>query len=574
VKYFGQPVCIRQKQYEAVRSFIMDKLSVETIANKFDYRVNAIYALVRDARSGRLSLFPEVKKGPKERRTPGTIKEKIVTFRKENLSSLDIHERLKEEGVKISSRTIERILQEEGFRKLIRRTNKELGRSKKNKLIPERSCHLDFNKLEPFNIECPVCGVFFFLPYILESGIIDIVKKCNLPKSSEIGSLQASLSMLILKLIGNKRLSHMDSYDREPGLGVFAGLNVLPKTTYMSTYSCRSSEEMLMNFQEEVIKNFLKVYPGFYRSQFINLDFHSIPHFGDESQMEKLWCGSRGKAIKAANTIFAQDNQSNTILYARSDILRREGSQEIKKFISYWKKIKGDVNETLVFDCNFTKYEILDELAGDDIKFITLRKRNRTLIKNTWAIPKDKWEKINIPIPKRKYRKVSVYENKEEKIKDCKNSFRQIIIKDHGREQPTYIITNNKDLSLETVLEVYAKRWRIENKLSELVSFFNLNALSSPIMIRIHFDVLWSLIASTLYYRFTQDLRRFEKSMAATVFKKFINMPGRIIYDKNKFVIKIRKRAHAPILKGVKKLTKPFTVPWLNNLPIEIDWSA
>ncbi|MFH1259817.1 MAG: transposase, partial [Elusimicrobiota bacterium] len=121
----------------------------------------------------------------------------------------------------------------------------------------------------------------------------------------------------------------------------------------------------------------------------------------------------RGKTMKAANTIFAQDNQSNTILYARSDILRREGSQEVKKFISYWKKIKGNVNETLVFDCNFTKYEILDELAGDNIKFITLRKRNKTLIKNTWAIPKDKWQKINIPIPKRKYQKVSVYENKE-----------------------------------------------------------------------------------------------------------------------------------------------------------------
>ncbi len=93
-------------------------------------------------------------------------------------------------------------------------------------------------------------------------------------------------------------------------------------------------------------------------------------------------------------------------------------------------------------------------------------------------------------------------------------------------------------------------------------------------MIRIHFNVLWTFIASTLYYRFTQDLRRFEKSLAPAIFKKFINIPGRIIYNKNKFVIKIRKRAHTPILKGVKKLKKSWTVPWLNNLPVEIDWSA
>jgi len=31
-----------------------------------------------------------------------------------------------------------------------------------------------------------------------------------------------------------------------------------------------------------------------------NLDFHSIPHFGNKSEMEKVWCGSRGKAMKRA----------------------------------------------------------------------------------------------------------------------------------------------------------------------------------------------------------------------------------------------------------------------------------
>jgi hypothetical protein len=71
-------------------------------------------------------------------------------------------------------------------------------------------------------------------------------------------------------------------------------------------------------------------------------------------------------------------------------------------------------------------------------------------------------------------------------------------------------------------------------------------------MIRIHFDILWTLIADTFYHLFSKDLRRFEKSIAPTIFKKFINMPGKVIYDGNKFTIKIRKRAYTPILKGVK----------------------
>ncbi|MBA7555295.1 hypothetical protein ES705_47953 [subsurface metagenome] len=176
-------------------------------------------------------------------------------------------------------------------------------------------------------------------------------------------------------------------------------------------------------------------------------------------------------------------------------------------------------------------------------------------------------------IPKRKYQKVSVYEQKV-KLSKCKNEFRQIVIKDHGREKPTLVITNDKNLSLKSVLEVYAKRWRVENKLAELVAFFNMNALSSPLMIRIHFDILWTMIADTLYHIFTQDLRRFENNQAPTIFKKFINIPGKVVYDGDKFLIKIRKRAHTPILKSVTKLQKPIAVPWLNNKNLEIIWTS
>jgi transposase len=573
LKFFNEPITERQRQYEAVRAFVKESLPAKTVAERFSYKVTTLYSLVRDAKAGKLNLFPEVKKGPSQRITSKAAQDKIIHYRRQNLSSPDIHKRLASEGIQASIRTIERILKDAGFTKLRRRTYKELGITKKNKIIPERSENLDFLNLEPFHIDCPVAGVFFFLPYIIDSGIVDIVKKCKLPESSDIGCVQACLSILLLKLIGNERLSHMDRYDQEPGLSVFAGLNVLPKSIYMSTYSCRTSQEMVAEFQMELISHFRKVYPRLYGSEFINLDFHSIPHFGDESEMEKVWCGSRGKAIKGASTIFAQDAQSNVILYSRADILRKEEALEIKRFISYWRKIKADLNETLVFDCKFTKYEVLDELASEGIKFITLRKRNQQLIDNTLKIAKGQWKKIRLAIPKRKYCNLSVYES-EITLKGCKNAFRQIIIKDHGRELPTFVITNNKELPLATVVEVYAKRWHIENKLSELVSFFNLNALSSTLMIRIHFDVLWTIIADTLYHRFAQDLRRFEDNLAPTIFKKFINMPGAVFYDGEKFMIKIRKRAHTPILQGVDKLKGPFYVPWLNNKTIEIVWTA
>ena len=571
--YFKKPGSPKQKHYEAIRAIVIDGESIEGVAKRYGYKESTVYSLLRDAGTGRVELFPAVKKGPQQKRTNPDVCDKIIEYRKMRLSTPDIQDRLAEKAIKISSRTVERILKDAGFGKLKRRTNKELGKTIQNKIIPERSEHLDFSKLEPFNIDCPAVGGFFFIPYILESGIIDIMKECELPDSSDIGSTQACLSMLFLKLIGRKRLSHIGTYDQEPGLGIFAGLNVLPKPTYMNTYSCRCSETQLMNLQRKIITGLKKKYPDFYCSDYINLDFHSIPHYGNESEMEKVWCGARGKTMKGANTVFVQDGRSNTILYTRADILRNEEAEEVKKFVAYWKKVNGQVGETLVFDCKFTAYRVLDELEDDKIKFITLRKRYAKLIKETLDIPSGKWDKVYISIPKRKYKHVSVYES-EVALKNCSNTFRQIAVKDHGRSKPTFIITNNNELSMKDILEVYAKRWRIENKLAQLVAFFNLNALSSPIMIRIHSDILWTLIADTLYHRFAQDLRRFEKNIAPTIFRKFIDMPGRVVYDGNRFIIKIRKRAHTPVLKEVEKLQQPFRVPWLSGKTVEIVWTA
>lgn len=571
--YFINPTTPRQKQYEAIRAIIIDGESVEDVAKRYGYKTATVYSLLRDAKAGKVELFPIIKKGPRQKRTDTEVQKKIIEFRKMRLSTPDIQKRLAEDSIQLSSRTAERILKDAGFGKLKRRTNIELGITSQCKIIPDRSEHLDFSELEPFNIDCPAVGVFFFIPYILESGIIDIMKECELPDSSNIASTQACLSMLLFKLIGGKRLSHIGAYDREPGLGIFAGLNILPKSTYMNTYSCRCSESMVMDLQNKIITTFKRKYPHFYCSDYINLDFHSIPHYGDKSEMEKIWCGARGKTMKGANTVFVQDSQSNAILYTRADILRNEEADEVKKFVTFWKNINGKVNETLVFDCKFTAYRILDELEEDKIKFITLRRRYARLIKETLEIPAKEWDKVYLSIPKRKYKHVSVHES-EVKLKNCSNTFRQIAVKDHGRSNPTFIITNNNELSMKEILEVYAKRWHVENKLGELVAFFNLNALSSPIMIRIHFDIVWTIIADTLYHRFAQDLRRFESNLAPTIFRKFIDMPGRVVYDGNKFVIKIRKRAHTPILKEVEKLQKPFQIPWLSGKTVEIVWVA
>ena len=121
--FFDNPLSRRQCQYEAVRAFVKDRISAEEVALKFGYVAATVYALVRDAKTGKICLFPKVALGPKKRRTPEEILEVIVTLRKEGLSSPDIYKRLLSNGIALSTRTIERIIKEAGFEKLARRTD-------------------------------------------------------------------------------------------------------------------------------------------------------------------------------------------------------------------------------------------------------------------------------------------------------------------------------------------------------------------------------------------------------------------------------------------------------------------
>lgn len=569
---FESPSTSVQRRYEAIRAVEVDNLSVADAAKKFGYTKHTLSSYIRDIKSNKLTLLPK-STTISERRTPACVRKQVIRHRNKNLSATDIKELMDNEGYKMSVRTIERIIEDAGLPRLKRRTQAERGFTKRQQVIPQRAKILELKKLEPFTTDCPIAGIFFFLPYIINSGILDIVNNCKLPSSSVIGATQANLSILLLKLIGNERLSDINTYNHEPAFGLFAGLTILPKDSYITSYSCRTSEEMMLNFQKQLMKHFQKIYSDFYQSDFINLDFHSIPHYGTESQMEKVWCGSKHQVIKGANTVFAQDNSSNAILYVRADVLRKDETKEVKNFVAHWKSVKGGVKETLVFDCKFTNYQVLDDLNAEEIKYITLRKRNNKLIKETLQIEDKKWSSVYISIPKRKHKKCRIYESQIILKKGC-SPVRQIIIKDHGRAEPTYVVTNNMELKVKDVLMVYAKRWRIENKLSELVSFFNLNALSSSLMVRIHFDILWTMIADTLYHRFAKDLPRFEHEKANTIFKRFVNMPGKISYDGKEFIIKIRKRAHTPILMRQKELTNGIQVPWLDGRIVRIQWTA
>jgi hypothetical protein len=137
-------------------------------------------------------------------------------------------------------------------------------------------------------------------------------------------------------------------------------------------------------------------------------------------------------------------------------------------------------------------------------------------------------------------------------------------MKNHAREAPTFLISNDTELPVELLVGHYARRWRVENTIAEAVSFFNLNALSSPILVKVHFDVLMTLVADTLYTLLARKLRGFEDCDAPKLFRHFIKGKGTIEVRNATVTVAFPRRAHNPILPSV---------PW-ENLPSALPASA
>lgn len=569
--YFANPSTPDQKKYEVLRALFYEKLPKKEIIDKFGYTNYTINAIIRDFRQRKLIFFPPKKPGPKERTISEEVKTKIILLRKQNLSAEDIYNQLLSETIEISLRTVERILEDEGFSKLSRRTNKERGLTKKRTIIPERSHQLVSDEFKNQKFHCKNSGIFLFLPYLLKINLPDIINNSNFPETLEISKLNYVLSILALKLVGQERLSQINDFSLDRGLGLFAGLNLLPKSTAISTYSYSIDKDAITQFQETFVKNLNLIDKSYYSGETINLDFHTIPHYGENPPLDNHWSGSRNKALKSAYTFIAQDAESRMISYINADIKKGRESEEILHFVDYWISVKGIIKETLVFDSRLTNYDVLETFSESNIKYLTLRRRGKNLVENAFSLPADSWMEIKLDIPKRKYNKFKVFEHVIHLEKDG-HPVREIIIKDHGREEPTFLVTNNFDFPVETCVELYARRWRIENKIAELVKFFSLNALSSPIVIRIFMDVMLTMVADICYRLFARDIYKFEDSTPQTIFSKFIDVTGNIEVLDDEIIVQLRKNAHAPILISNPIFKKSYEIPWLNNMNLKYVW--
>jgi transposase len=568
-KFFHHPVHEWQRRYEALRASFVDRLPARVIADRFGYSVSYVNLLRHLFAHEKIDFSEPVPEGKARRqRIDADTRAKICNWRERRLSAGEITQLLSEEGVEVSVRTIERILAEEGYPRLPRRTRLKLGMTVKGAQVPAIAQQVRLADVSQKPFESEAAGVFLFAPFIEKLNIAKVVAEAGLPGTKMIPALSYFMSFLALKLLGTERYAHIPEHAFDPGPGLFAQLNVLPKCTAISTYSYSLDAVHLLRLQQSFVHQAVKL--GLYEGSIINLDFHTIPHFGQESVLENHWAGARNKAMKGALTLFTQDATSKLILYTAADIKREEADDQVMGFLSFWKKVQRGIQPTFVFDSKFTTYPKLSALNQQGIRFITLRRRGKNMTDKIEAL--EPWRRIHIPHAKRKYPNPLVHESLIT-LKEYEGDLRQMILRGNGREKPTFLVSNDLETPLELLVGNYARRWRVENVISEAVKFFNLNALSSPILVKVHFDVIMTMIADTLYSMLARKLRGFENCDAAKIHRLFVKGKANVIVKGNKITVSYPRKAHNPILRSVPWHSLPQTLSWLDGVDLELRFS-
>jgi hypothetical protein len=556
-RFFLEPAKPRQRQYEALRAYFVEELPSATVAARFGYRHGSFRMLCHAfRRDPDPQFFVTPRAGPRTTSRKLVARAQVVALRKKNHSVYEISDLLKEDHkIVLSPTAVREILRQEGFAPLPRRRDDERLQEPRPTVEPVADARMFSMAERGFTTACG--GLFLFIPDLVRLGIGGLAETARLPGSKMIPAPHALRSALALKLWSIERKSHVMSLVADPGLALFVGLNAIPKKSYLSEYSHRidhvATMRVLAGWHDALAGD--KLFTG----ESFNLDFHSVPYFGEDPTVEKHYVSMRSRRQPSVLAFLVQDAASRAFCYSNADLRKGEEPEEIFRFVDFWKKHHRQLPRHLVFDSKLTTHAGLARLDAMGIEFITLRRRSHKLLAEIATLPRSAWRTVELEGVTRKFRTPRVYD-KTVTLSGC--SLRQVYIQDLGHDEPTVLLTNQRKATLPRLITRYAQRMLIENALSDSVRFFHMDALSSAVGMKVDFDMALLVLASGLYRLFAKGMRGYAEAQARQIFRDLVDMPAEVAVTSGEVRVHFHRRAHLPILLASGILEKTVAVPW------------
>jgi len=559
---FLEPTNATHRQYEALRAFFVEELASAEAAQRFGYSPGSFRVLCHQFRHDpekRASFFRPL---PRAHTAPARdpVRELAIAMRKRNLSVYDIQRELAAGQYRISINALTVLLREEGFARLPRRRDEERPAAVK----AEAAEIADVRRLDlsPRAFRTTVAGLFLFVPLLEGIDLQQVVEAGRLPGSQMIPAERAVRSLLALKLLGTERKSHVMDLVFDPAIAVFAGLNVVPKRSYLAAYSSRVDHRANLRLMDSW---FEQIEGGLPHGTSLDLDFHTVPANTASEPLEKHYVSSRSRRQQGILVFLARDAEQRVFRYANAGIPKAEQSDEILRFIEFWKHHTGELPAELIFDSQLTTHENLSRLNQQGISFITLRRRTRPMLADIYSRPASAWQRITLDSLTRTFRTPRVLDEFVT-LKGYEGLLRQLTVIDLGHEEPTVLLTNNCKIGLGPLVTRYAQRMLIENNISESIQFFHMDALSSMVGLKVDFDLQLTLMAGSLYRLMAQRIgREYEHAQPKTIFRNLLDLSAKVEIEPARVIVTIDKRAHNPYLVASGLADKPAKMPWFGG---------
>jgi len=410
-----------------------------------------------------------------------------------------------------------------------------------------------------------LAGLFLFLPLLTRVQFDQLVRQAGYPGSKMIPAPSALLSLLALKLLDKERRSHIDDFNFDEALGLFAGLNILPKKSYATAYSYRTGRDN----QRALLAGWVRALSGllFPQPEAFSLDFHAIPYRGDDAGLDRHYLPRRGKAGTSVLTFFALENDSRVLCYANANLTRADQPAEPLRFVDFWHELTGSDPPWLYIDSKVMTYPALSELNRRGIWFVTIRRRGAAILRRLGQLPAGAWQKAVIDTPKRCHQQVR-YVDERIRLPGYAGEIRQLAVSGLGREEPTLFLSNNGEQTGRGLIVRYAGRNRVEDGLGTAVNFFHLDCLASEVRLNVDVDTALTVLANGCYRWLGKQLRGFEMAGPKQLFRRFVETAGQVEVQGDRVVVRFARRSHNPILREAALDRDCFPVPWLGNRPV------
>ena len=482
-------------------------------------------------------------------------------MRKQNLSIYDISQTLTREVEPLSPVAISLILKEEGFARLPRRQDEERPPgTRRDAAAVANVAALD---LSPRKFRTRFGGLFLFLPALVPASLERILSQASFPGSQMVPAAHAMRSLLGLKLFGTARHSHVMSYVFDEGLALFAGLNVVPKRSFLTEYSCRVVPEAHRKLMRLWFDAMSKM--GLGRGASFDLDFHTVPFHGEDALMEKHHVSKRSRRQKGVLVFVAQDADTRMFCYANAGVRKQDQNDEILAFADFWKKRTGRLPEEVIFDSKLTTYANLSRLNDMGVRFMTLRRRSPKMVAEIAAEPISAWRQIEIGGVSRTYRTPRILDRRIT-LDDYEGPIRQLTITDLGHEEPTLLLTNQLTRSARDLIRRYAQRMVIENSIADGIGFFHMDALSSAVAMKVDCDLQLTLMASSLYRLLGHRIGNgYETAKSRHLFRDLVDATAQVTITDKEIEVRFQKRAHHALLLAAGFGKTDLAIPWLEG---------